>query len=91
MAEVSVIVNGRSYHMACEDGQETHLRQLAASLDTQVSELVKTVGQIGDARLLVIAALMMADEAHELRGEIDELRDDMDLRVSRAEDRPPPR
>lgn len=62
MAEVDVTINGRSYRIACEDGQENHLMQLAQYLDKRVQSLVETVGQVGDARLLVMAALLVADD-----------------------------
>ena len=75
MAEGDIRINGRPYRMACEDGQEPHLNALAQNLDQRVGELVGQVGQIGDARLLVMAALMIADEAHELRVELDERQD----------------
>lgn len=75
MAQVSVRVNGRHYQVACEDGQEAHLEKLGAYIDQRVSELVKDVGQVGDARLLVMAALLIADELADAYNELEELRD----------------
>ena len=54
MAQVDVTINDRSYKIACDDGQEEHLTQLAAYVDGRVQELVSSVGQVGDARLLVL-------------------------------------
>ncbi len=65
MAQVDVAINGRSYRVACDDGQEDHLRQLAEYVDRRVMELVESVGQIGEARLVVMASLLIADELSE--------------------------
>ena len=62
MAQHSISINGRSYTIACEDGQEEHLNRLAAYLGERVGELTASLGQIGDARLLVMAGLLIADE-----------------------------
>ena len=62
MGEVTVTVNSRPYRMACEDGQEGHLKKLGQGLARRVEELAKQVGQVGDAQLLVMAALITADE-----------------------------
>jgi len=68
MAQVEVTVNGRSYRIACDDGQEDHLTELATFVDGKVAELVAAVGQVGDARLLVMASLLIADELSETYG-----------------------
>ncbi len=65
MAQLDVNINGRSYRVACDDGQEDHLRQLAEYVDRQVMELVGSVGQVGEARLLVMACLLIADDLSE--------------------------
>lgn len=62
MGQVNVSINDRSYSVACGDGEEDHLRELARYLDNHVSELAKTVGQVGDARLLLLAGLLISDE-----------------------------
>ena len=65
MSQVSVTINGRQFRMACEDGQEDHLRGLALALDERIVALRGQFGEIGDARLTVMAALMVADELAE--------------------------
>jgi cell division protein ZapA len=65
MSQVNVTINGRQFRMACEDGQEDHLRQLAKDLDDRIVALRGQFGEIGDARLTVMAALMIADELSE--------------------------
>ncbi|MEM7225034.1 MAG: cell division protein ZapA [Pseudomonadota bacterium] len=62
MAEVALTINGRVHTIACGDGEEDHLRLLAGHLDEKVADLVDKLGQIGEARLLVMAGLMIADE-----------------------------
>ncbi len=62
MPELTVEINGREYQVACDDGQEEHLTKLAHYVDTKMGELVGAVGQIGDARLLVMISLLIADE-----------------------------
>ncbi len=62
MAQLTVTINGRGYQIACDDGQEEHLAKLAAYVDKRVSELIASMGQIGDTRLLVMASLLIADE-----------------------------
>ena len=62
MAQVSVTINGRSFQIACDDGQEANLMRLADYVDKRVGELVAAVGQVGDDRLLVMASLLVADE-----------------------------
>jgi cell division protein ZapA len=67
MAQVSVTINGRVYRMACDDGQEDYLMRLARELDQRIGQLRETFGEIGDTRLAVTAAIMLADEVSELR------------------------
>jgi cell division protein ZapA len=70
MAQVSVTIGGRTYRMACDDGQENHLMQLARDLDSRLGQLREAFGEIGDTRLTVMAAIMVADEVSELRRRI---------------------
>jgi len=65
VAQVNVSINSRQYRMACEDGQEDHLRQLAKELDDRINSLRGQFGEIGDSRLVVMAALMIADDVVE--------------------------
>jgi len=74
MGQLSITVNGRSYQIACEEGQEKHLGELGAYLDKRVKDLVGQVGQVGDTRLLVMVALLIADELSELYDELDTVR-----------------
>lgn len=62
MAVVNVMVNGRAYTIACDDGEEDHLRELASHVDGRVRELLSSVGQVGDSRLILMAALLITDD-----------------------------
>ena len=62
MSHINVTINGRQYRMACEDGQETRLLRLAESLESRIETLRGKFGEIGDARLTVMAALTVCDE-----------------------------
>lgn len=74
MAQVTVTINNRPYEIACDDGQEAHLRRLADYVDNRVEELVASIGQVGDARLLVMVSLLIADELSDAYTELDKLR-----------------
>jgi cell division protein ZapA len=74
MAQVSIKINGRDYLIACEDGEEEHLTFLAEYVNRQVDGLVENVGQVGEARLLLMASLLVADELSETSRQLDELR-----------------
>jgi cell division protein ZapA len=65
MGQVSVPVNGRTFAITCDDGQEARTRHLAQYVDAKVVEFVARVGQVGDAKLLLLAALVITDELAE--------------------------
>ena len=65
MPQVEVTINSRTYQIACDEGQDEHLKRLADYVDKRVQELVSAVGQVGDARLIVMASLLIADELSE--------------------------
>ena len=62
MSHINVTINGRQYRMACEEGQEVRLLKLAESLESRIEALRGKFGEIGDARLTVMAALTVCDE-----------------------------
>ena len=67
MATVTVEVNGRPYAVGCADGQEERVRILAKQFDNQVRQVAQDVGHVGDLRLFLMSALILADELHEAR------------------------
>jgi cell division protein ZapA len=62
MGQVVVKVNGREFPLSCVDGQEPRIRRLAQYIDAKVTDFTKTLGQVGEARLILLAALVVADE-----------------------------
>ena len=87
MAQVTVTIAGRSYRMACSDGEEEHLQKLAIDVDGRISSLRDSFGEIGDQRLTVMAAITIADELAEARRRIARLEGDLeDLRAQAASD-----
>lgn len=94
MAHVNVTINGRQFRMACDDGQEEHLMRLAADVDGKVDQLRGAFGEIGDTRLTVMAAIMVADEMADMKrrlraaeAELAELREANALIQQQAETR----
>jgi len=77
MSHVNVTINGRQYRMACEDGQEDHLRRLAKDLDHRIDQLKANFGAIGDMRLAVMAALTIADELSDAGKRMRRLEEDL--------------
>ncbi len=70
MAQVTVEVNGKPYTVGCEDGQEGHLRELAALFDRQVRIVAQEVGSLGDTRLMLMGALLLSDELADTRARL---------------------
>jgi cell division protein ZapA len=86
MSHINVTINGRQYRMACEEGQEVRLLKLAESLETRVDALRGRFGEIGDARLTVMAALTVCDELLDAGARIRALEEELhtlrDVRVA---------
>ena len=64
MAQVTLRINGYAYLVGCEDGQEPHLKAMGDAVQSRIDS-IKTLGQTGEARLLMLAALLLADELHD--------------------------
>jgi cell division protein ZapA len=73
MSQVTVAIAGRTYRIACQDGEETHLESLAALYDGKIEEMRAAFGEIGDLRLHVMAAITVADDLSEARRRIQNL------------------
>ena len=67
MAQVTLRINGYAYTLGCQDGEEAHLHAMAAEVDQRIEGVKASAGPSGEARMLVIAALLMADDLFELR------------------------
>jgi cell division protein ZapA len=85
MAQVNTTIAGRQFRLACEDGQEEHLQALANEIDQRIIDLRRKFGEIGDTRLTVMVALMVADElaeaTHRMRRLEEEIAALQDARV----------
>jgi cell division protein ZapA len=67
---VTLEINGRPYVVGCEDGGEPHVRTLAARIDEQIRQIAPEAGAPGEARLILMAALMIADQLNEAEAAI---------------------
>ncbi|HEY5794933.1 MAG TPA: cell division protein ZapA [Bosea sp. (in: a-proteobacteria)] len=79
MPQVNVTIAGKAYRMACGEGEEPHLEGLARIYDGKIQEMREAFGEIGDMRLHVMAALMVADEVSELQRKVARLEADLAL------------
>ncbi len=70
MAQVTLRINGYVYTVGCEDGQEGHLQAMGDEVEQRITQIKALGGQSGEARLLLLAALLMADELHDLKTEL---------------------
>lgn len=73
MAKVRIEVNGRAYEMVTEDGQESRVTGLGEDLAKRVKNIAHHVGQVGEGRLLIMAALQLADEHQALKARMEQL------------------
>jgi cell division protein ZapA len=86
VSQVTITVNGKAYVLACGEGEEQHLVQLARSVDQRISDIVGSVGQVGEARLLLVAALMATDELWDATSQIEALRAEQDSAAGETAD-----
>src|SRR4051794_41142377 len=77
MAQINVEVNGRPYAVGCEDGQEPHLQDLAKMFDHQVRQVGQDLGQLGDTRLFLMGALLLADELYDAKNRLAALQTEL--------------
>ena len=79
MAQVTIIINGQKYRLTCEDGEESHIAQLADYVSKRILKIKQSAGSIGNERLLVMAALTIADEYWDAKNEIRDVQYNIDL------------
>ncbi|MFL2896524.1 MAG: cell division protein ZapA [Candidatus Pelagibacter sp.] len=72
MANVNIIFNGKEFLLSCEDGQEEHLQELSAHLNEKFDNLKKSLGNIGESKLLLITSITTMDEYFETKKKIDD-------------------
>lgn len=74
MAQVTLTLNGRNYTVACGEGEEQHLLDLAKYYDAQIQTLVGEMGQVGDTRLLMLGGLMIADQLSDMVKKVEDVK-----------------
>ena len=78
MANVNIKFDNKEYLLSCDDGQEENLKELANYLDSKYSKLKKNLGNIGENKLLLIAAIQMVDDYFDLKKKVDSKKDDFE-------------
>lgn len=73
MAQVTIRINGYAYTIGCNDGEEQHLLSMAGEVEKRIDSIKAAAGQSGEARMLVMAGLLMADDLYETRKRLAEL------------------
>ena len=73
MADVDININNRTYRISCKEGEEERIGTLAAEINKEVNVLVDKIGQLGEARMILLAALILLDKADEKYSKIEEL------------------
>ena len=73
MAEVDITINGRSYRISCKDGEEERIRSLSLLINNQVQKLSEKIGQLGEARMILLASLVLLDKSDEVEKEAEKI------------------
>ena len=73
MAEVDITINGRSYRISCKDGEEERIKSLAILINNQVQKLSEKIGQLGEARMILLASLVLLDKSDEVEKEAEKI------------------
>ena len=73
MADVDININDRIYRISCKDGEENRINLLADKINSEVKLLVDKIGQLGEARMILLASLVLLDKADEQENNIGEL------------------
>jgi cell division protein ZapA len=86
MATVAVTIAGRVYRMACDEGEEGHLQDLARHVDATLATLRQGFGEIGDQRLAMMTAIKIADQLSEAQAHLARLKAELGgLRITKTE------
>ena len=86
MPDVTITIGGRDFQVACQPGEEHFLRAAAAMLNVEAEPLVQQMGRIPEARMLLMAGLMLADKTAAVEDELRQAK----ARVAELEARPVP-
>ena len=73
MAEVDITINERSYRISCKDGEEERIKSLSTLINNQVQKLSEKIGQLGEARMILLASLVLLDKSDEVEKEAEKI------------------
>ena len=73
MAEVDIIINNRTYRISCKDGEEDRIKLLSSRIDAEVKLLANKIGQLGEARMILLAALVLLDKFDDDQEKMEEI------------------
>jgi cell division protein ZapA len=93
MPEVEISIGGRSFEVACQEGEEHYLQSAARMLDNEASTLTGQIGRLPEARMLLMAGLMLADKTAGVEDRLRELQGqvgDLESELQRLRDMPTP-
>ena len=62
MADVDIVINDRTYRISCKDGEEERIKLLSSKIDNEVKLLAGKIGQLGEARMILLATLVLLDK-----------------------------
>ncbi|MEC6997018.1 MAG: cell division protein ZapA [Pseudomonadota bacterium] len=73
MADVDIIINSRTYRVSCKDGEEERIKLLSSKINDEVKLLADKIGQLGEARMILLAALVLLDKFDESQDKMEEI------------------
>ncbi len=73
MADVDIIINSRTYRISCKDGEEDRIKSLSSQINNEVKSLVSKIGQLGEARMILLAALVLLDKSDDNQEKMEEI------------------
>ena len=73
MADVDIIINGRTYRISCKDGEEDRIISLSSQINYEVESLAGRIGQLGEARMILLAALVLLDKSDDNQDKMEEI------------------
>ena len=72
VADVDININNRNYRISCKDGEEERISALASKINNEVTSLVDQIGQLGEARMILLAAIILLDRLDENETKVEE-------------------
>ena len=73
MADVDIIINSRTYRISCKDGEEDRIISLSSQINQEVELLAGRIGQLGEARMILLAALVLLDKSDDNQDKMEEI------------------